>query len=50
MRDPLWMEGDDPDFCEDCGWEHEEGTDCPESDDPDRMWDELNEWADEETE
>jgi hypothetical protein len=42
MRDPLWMNGDDPDSCDECGYEHDEDSDCPEED-PDSLHDMMRE-------
>jgi len=43
MRDPLWMDGDDADECDECGNEHAKDDDCPDEEDPDRLHDELHE-------
>lgn len=38
MRDPLWMQGDDPDECEECGYEHDVDSECLDGEDTDAMW------------
>jgi hypothetical protein len=46
MSEPMWMGGDPAalgmDDCDECGYDHDIDGECIEED-PDRMWDEMNE-------
>jgi len=42
VKDPEWMSGDTPYFCDDCGMRHDE-EECAPEEDPDRLHDEMME-------